>query len=133
MTWTYPRASDGNVALMGELAPPAFGHDCAQFRLSMEGARTLARSSLADDYDATSATLSSRSWEDWGKTLVIPYTSPELQREAELSAAVIKMHEDRTYGGALVASLSVPWGRATTISAAIISCGPATRSRRRSP
>jgi glucoamylase len=51
-------------------------------------------------------------WEAWGDKLDIPYTSPELQREAELSAAVIKVHEDRTYGGALVASLSVPWGQA---------------------
>src|SRR3569623_250108 len=108
MTWSYPEASEGNVALMGEL-PSDNGVLSLAFAETLEGARTLSRSSLADDYDET-RDLFVNQWEAWGKTLVIPYTSPELQREAELSAAVIKIHEDRTYGGALVASLSVPWG-----------------------
>jgi glucoamylase len=110
MTWTYPEAHDGNVALTGEL-PANSGVLALSFAGTLEGARTLSRSSLADDYDET-RDLFVDQWEAWGKTLVTPYASPELQREAELSAAVIKIHEDRTYGGALVASLSVPWGSA---------------------
>ncbi|MDR3470648.1 MAG: glycoside hydrolase family 15 protein [Devosia sp.] len=108
MTWSYPEASDGNVALTGEL-PTVDGTLALSFAGTLEGARTLSRSSLADDYDETRRLFVDQ-WEAWGKTLSIPYTSPELQREAELSAAVIKIHEDRTYAGALVASLSVPWG-----------------------
>jgi glucoamylase len=108
MTWSYPEASEGNVALTGEL-PSNSGVMALSFGETIEGARTLTRSSLADDYDET-RDLFVDQWEAWGKTLIIPYTSPELQREAELSAAVIKIHEDRTYGGALVASLSIPWG-----------------------
>ena len=108
MTWSYPEANDGNVALTGEL-PAAEGVMALAFAETLSGARTLARSGLADDYEEVRR-LFVEQWEVWGKTLVIPYTSPELQREAELSAAVIKIHEDRTYGGALVASLSVPWG-----------------------
>lgn len=108
MTWTYPVAGDGNVALMGELAANS-GTLALSFAGTVEGARTLARSSLADDYDDVVRIFSAR-WEEWGKTLDIPHASPELKREAELSAAVIKIHEDRTYSGALVASLSVPWG-----------------------
>ncbi len=108
MTWTYPSAADGNVALMGELAANS-GTLALSLAGTLEGARTLARSSLADDYDEARRIFTDQ-WEAWGQTLVIPYTSPELRREAELSAAVIKIHEDRTYAGALVASLSVPWG-----------------------
>ena len=109
MTWTYARASGGNVALMGEL-PSTSGLLALAFSESLEGARTLARSSLADDYETTRNHFI-RGWEDWSRTLVLPYTSPELQREAELSAVVLKIHEDRTYNGAIVASLSVPWGQ----------------------
>lgn len=108
MTWTYPSASDGNIALMGELEANN-GTLALSFADSLEGARTLSRSSLADDYDDVRETFVGQ-WEAWGKTLAIPYASPELKREAELSATVIKIHEDRTYAGALVASLSVPWG-----------------------
>jgi glucoamylase len=108
MTWSYPEASDGNVALTAEL-PETSGVLALAFAGTLEGARTLARSSLADEY-AEVKRMFVEEWDLWGNTLKIPYTSPELQREAELSAAVIKIHEDRTYGGALVASLSVPWG-----------------------
>jgi glucoamylase len=109
MTWTYAKASGGNVALMGGLAENS-GTLALTFGLSVVGARTLARSSLADDYEATKALFVS-GWEDWGKDLVIPYTSPELRHAAELSAAVIKVHEDRAYAGSVVASLSIPWGQ----------------------
>ena len=108
MTWTYATAHDGNVALMGELVANS-GNLALGFAETLEGARTLARSSLADDYDGVRRIFTDQ-WEDWGKTLDIPLASPELKREAELSAAVIKIHEDRTYAGAIVASLSVPWG-----------------------
>lgn len=108
MTWTYPKAGDGNVALTGELATNS-GILALSFASTIEGARTLSRSSLADDYDEVRRIFTDQ-WEGWGRTLDIPYTSPELKREAELSAAVIKIHEDRAYAGAVVASLSVPWG-----------------------
>jgi glucoamylase len=108
MTWTYPMAGGGNVALLGELQANS-GTLALSFAASLDGARTLARSSLADDYDETRRIFTDQ-WESWGKTLDIPYSSAELKHAAELSAAVLKMHEDRTYAGALVASLSVPWG-----------------------
>src|SRR5690606_31989326 len=67
------------------------------------------RSGLADDYDETSS-LFVEQWRSWTRELRVPYTTPQMLREAELSAVVIKVHEDRTYAGAVVASLSVPWG-----------------------
>jgi glucoamylase len=108
MTWTHARAIGGNVALTGELASSS-GILALGFAKTPEGARTLARSSLADDYAEARAIFIGQ-WESWGRTLTLPYMSPELRRAAEISASVIKIHEDRTYAGAVVARLSVPWG-----------------------
>ncbi|WDR06479.1 glycoside hydrolase family 15 protein [Devosia rhodophyticola] len=108
MTWTYKCATDGNVAMTGELAS-ASGTLALSFAQTLEGARTLARSSLAEDYDDVRHMFIDQ-WAQWGKTLVVPYASPEMTHVAETSATVIKVHEDRTYAGAVVASLSVPWG-----------------------
>ncbi|MET3927373.1 glycoside hydrolase family 15 protein [Devosia sp. 2618] len=108
MTWEYPEARDGNVALTGELAANS-GVLSLGFAQSLDGARTLSRSSLADDYLETQ-TLFITQWHKWTTSLRIPYTTPQMLREAQMSAVVIKVHEDRTYAGAVVASLSVPWG-----------------------
>lgn len=108
MTWTFPEAKGGNVALMGELASDN-GVLALGFSETPEGARTLARSSLADSYEE-SRDIFIKSWEDWAQHLRIPYAWPELEEAARRSAMVIKCHEDRTYAGAMVASLSVPWG-----------------------
>jgi len=108
MSWTYPRAEAGNVALMGELAENE-GVMALAFAETQEGARTLARSGLADDYEETRRLFVSQ-WEDWSRTLTPPAAPEDMRSEAELSATVIKVHEDRTYAGAIVASLSAPWG-----------------------
>lgn len=110
MAWTYPEALGGNVALTGAVEGSS-GLLSLAFAPTLEGARTLARSSLADDYDGCRRIFIEQ-WENWAETLSIPFSSPELLRSAELSAAVIKIHEDVTYAGAIVASLSVPWGSA---------------------
>ncbi len=52
-------------------------------------------------------------WERWRERLTMPpAASEELLVQAWTSAAVLKTHEDRTYPGAIVASLSIPWGNA---------------------
>lgn len=109
MRWTYAEADCGNVALTGQLRSLS-GTITIAFAGTVDGARTLARSSLADDYQTT-RNLFVHGWEDWSRTLVLPQVSRELRRQAELSAVVLKIHEDRTYNGAIVASLSVPWGQ----------------------
>src|SRR6202000_2960998 len=73
MNWSYPQASEGNVALSAEL-PADNGVMALSFASSIEGARTLSRSSLADDYDEIHDLFVDQ-WEAWGKTLKIPYTS----------------------------------------------------------
>src|SRR6185437_15135355 len=110
MTWTYRSAENGNVALMGEIAE----HDVVLalgFGGRPELAGTLAVSSLqfpfVDLWHRHSAL-----WSDWQGTCHLPdVTSEELLREARISATVLKIHEDEAVPGALVASLSVPWGQ----------------------
>jgi glucoamylase len=111
MTWTWERAGPGNVALLAECAENSgvlalgFGH-------SKQGATTLARSSLAAGF-ATARALALGEWRDWASRVdltAIAGLPGELVAQARRSAAVLRVHEDLTFPGAVVASLSVPWG-----------------------
>ena len=114
MTWTYAEAMDGNVALLGELQANE-GTLALGFAETFDGARTLARSSLSEGYSSIKRRFVD-GWERWGQTLVIPDAPAAVEREACLSAVVLKVHEDRTYPGAVIASLSVPWGNSNDSS-----------------
>ncbi len=111
MTWTWERAGPGNVALLAECAENTgvlvlgFGH-------SQEGATTLARSSLAAGF-ATARNSALGEWKAWAERVdltAIAGLPTELVAQARRSAAVLRTHEDLTFPGAVVASLSVPWG-----------------------
>ena len=114
MSWTYDEALDGNVALMGEFADQE-GVLALGFSEHIVGARTLARSAIAEGYD-TMRERFIQDWEEWGRKLVIPGGSLAVEREAYVSAVVLKVHEDRSFPGSIVASLSVPWGNASDSS-----------------
>jgi len=108
MTWTFDRAEDGNVALMGELAEPE-GVLALAFATTPDGAVTLARSSLADGIDrARSQVL--QEWRRFTRGIQLPSAQPDVLDMVKRSLLVLKAHEDRTYPGAMVASLSIPWG-----------------------
>ena len=108
MTYAFTRTEDGNVALMGEL-DASDGVLAVGLAQTPEGARTLAASSLAEGYGRIRERFMA-GWREWGSHLDLPTSTPELAEEACRSAMVLKVHEDRTYPGALVASLSIPWG-----------------------
>jgi glucoamylase len=107
MTWQYDSAGPGAVVLMGEL--PAQATLALGFSTSKESAATLAVSSLMDGF-STEWEAQCRAWEAWLAEGRRPKLGENLDRMLALSATVLKVHEDRTYGGAAVASLSVPWG-----------------------
>ena len=111
LNWSFGRADGGTVALTGQLETTS-GVIALGFADTPEGARTLAKASLAEGIDAARA-LFCAEWERWGATLQLPFINEPLDREARLSAAILKVHEDRAYPGALVASLSIPWGNST--------------------
>jgi glucoamylase len=134
MTWQYEEALDGNVALTAELQGNE-GTLALGFAETIVGARTKARASLSEGYQAIRRRFLEQ-WQDWGNTLAIPDVPDDVWREAYLSATVLKVQQDRAYPGSIVASLSVPWGNSSDSLAGIISFGrgivsrPASRSCR---
>jgi glucoamylase len=109
MSWEFTRATNGNVALMGELGDE-HGVLALGFGESPAGARTLATASLVEGAVSVRNRLID-GWDRWHARIRLPAeANKELEREAWLSAVVLKAHQDRTYPGATVASLSIPWG-----------------------
>ncbi len=107
MTWTFDEAGPGAVSLMGELARQ--GALTLGFGSSKEAAATLSTAALFDNFDEEWAGHR-RTWEEWlGESRPASFGG-KIDDRLALSAAVIKVHQDRTYRGAAVASLSVPWG-----------------------
>jgi glucoamylase len=112
MTWEYDQAIDGNVALLGELQATEDTLALA-FSTTIEGARTKARRSSLSEGDRSIRQRFITGWQQWGKSLFIPDAPPDVLREAYLSAVVLKVHQDRTFPGSIVASLSMPWGNSS--------------------
>ena len=111
MAWTFAEALDGNVALIGDLGA-SMGVLALSFAETPEGARTLARSSLSEGFDSAQRSCAT-AWQAWATEIVIPEAPRPVRHEACLSAMVLKAHEGRTYPGALIASLSIPWGNSS--------------------
>ena len=111
LTWQFERAEQGTVAISAELAASQ-GVLSIGFAEDVYGAFMLARTALAAGFDAALARFVA-AWEAWGARLKLPCPDATLGNLARTSAAVLKIHEDRAYPGAVVASLSVPWGNST--------------------
>ncbi|MES1993246.1 MAG: glycoside hydrolase family 15 protein [Pseudomonadota bacterium] len=112
LTWHYPNAGPGNVALTGEL--PRRAVLALGFGSSPNAAATLAISSLLQPFDNI-LQHQIADWESWqarhSERYALPLDIPEsLRRQFQISAMVLRTHLDKTYPGAMVASLSVPWG-----------------------
>ena len=112
MRWEYAQAGPGNVALMGELprkAVLALGL-CS----GTESAATLALSALFTPFESIwRAQIAA--WTGWQNRCAA--RAPQLEElpaasreQFRLSTMVLRTHLDKTFPGAMVASLSVPWG-----------------------
>lgn len=115
MSWHYAEAGPGEVALTAQL--PHAGTLALGLSSSREAAATLALQSLAAGF-ASRWDACCLGWQHWQDTLHWPpemttSLSAEAMTLLRRSANVIKSHEDRTFPGAFVASLSVPWGEAS--------------------
>ncbi|MGH8273917.1 MAG: glycoside hydrolase family 15 protein [Gammaproteobacteria bacterium] len=110
MSWEYDRA-EGEVALIGEL--PQRTTLALAFAGSKESAVTLAIASLAEDFD-TIWQAQIDAWKAWAETVRTPRLPARLKTTFMRSAMVLKTHGDRTFQGAMVASLAVPWGETST-------------------
>jgi glucan 1,4-alpha-glucosidase len=102
----YSRAPDGNVVQLGL---PASNHFTLALGFGREPAEALrnARASLSKGFAKARAEYE-RGWHDYVKTL--RRVGARLQPQFDMAAMVLKAHEDKTYRGAMIASLSIPWG-----------------------
>jgi glucoamylase len=112
MTWEYESAGPGNVALIAEL--PRRAALALGFGSSAEAAATLAISSLMQPFDNL-LQQHITPWQAWhaerSERCAVPLDiPPALAEEFLISTVVLRSHLDKTYPGAMVASLSVPWG-----------------------
>jgi glucoamylase len=110
-TFAFARASYGNVAMSASLGQPQ-GVIAVGFAPRAAGARTLAVSALAQGYETVRAEFLAH-WERWGGKCSLPAPDADLGEEALTCATVLKTHEDRMFPGAVVASMSTPWGNHT--------------------
>jgi glucoamylase len=108
LTYHFSEAGNGTVALTAE-ASGSKGVLALGFATTWLGASTLARTALEEGFDLLREEFL-RAWQEWGRQLKLPKPSKVLGSAALLSATVVKIHEDRSYPGAVVASLSTPWG-----------------------
>jgi glucoamylase len=109
MTWTYTHADDGNVAAVGELASQT-GALALAFGVTAEGVETLTRTTLAEGFECIRERVRGK-WEQWGANWDPPKgLKKQWRQQADHSTAVLKTCEDRLFPGAVVASLSIPWG-----------------------
>ena len=108
LTWQFDTAGPGNVALIGEL--PHQATLALAFGTSKESAATLALSALTEPFaDAWERHVGA--WQAWQGQLGVPAgLTPRVAEQIHTSAMVLRVHQDKTYPGAMVASLSVPWG-----------------------
>ncbi len=111
LTYDFERADNGTVALSGE-AQGTSGILALGFAVTPGGAHTLVRSALAEGFGVLCDSFL-KAWHIWGAELKLPGPTPALAAAGTLAATILKIHEDRSYPGAMVASLSVPWGNST--------------------
>jgi glucoamylase len=109
-TWQFANANDGNVALTATLAS-ARGVLALGFASSATGATNLARACLVEGFESVAAAYEA-AWRSWAAGITLPAGPARLEAVARTSAMVLRVHEDLTFPGAIVASLATPWGAA---------------------
>ena len=126
LTQFYPDALNGNIVQTGRVAVPGrgdgsvtlalgFGADAASAVSSAEGSLHADFGRLRDAYRA--------GWNTYDSHLKVPPQRlpgllatrvRQLSAEYYLSANVVKASEDKTFPGAIVASVASPWGQAVS-------------------
>src|SRR5262249_8500754 len=113
MLWSYSYAPDGNIALTGAIDVSrcagtfvlalAFGRNAAE-------AGQRARSALLEDF-AVVAERYQRGWQEYqAQCLDLGEVGVDGFDHYRISTAVLKAHEEKSFRGGMIASLSIPWG-----------------------
>ncbi|UPT75467.1 MAG: glycoside hydrolase family 15 protein [Elusimicrobiota bacterium] len=111
MDWEFGRAEDGNIALTGEI-------DLSkgmEFTLGVGFGHTphSASAHLLQSFASPFSEQRGKYVSQWQRTRAAVDLSPHTQDGGSLlrlSQCLLLAHEDKTFQGAFVASLSIPWG-----------------------
>lgn len=112
---TYTRATNGNIALTGEInlaeGDGSFTLALA-FGDSANEAGQIARAALLRDFDEVTSEYT-RGWQDYqARCLDLGAVNASGFDPYRVSTAALKTHEATIFPGAMIASLSIPWGMA---------------------
>jgi glucoamylase len=113
MDWEFRAAENGNIALTGEIDLPESGEFtiAVAFGRSYQSAATKLFQSLASSFESHRAAYVRQ----WQRSVI----DPKFDFSADtsdgggmyrLSRCVLLAHEDKIFQGAIVASMSIPWG-----------------------
>ena len=114
MDWEFDQASDGNIALMGELNL----NGCHEFILGLAfgGTEHQAITTLFQALSTPFDQHRNRFIEQWDRAGagIRPLEKASSDNGAlyRASFSLLRAHEDKSYPGAFIASLSIPWGEA---------------------
>jgi glucoamylase len=113
MTWEYARAPNGNIALTGEVD---LAEGDGEFVMALAFGRTpeeagqQARNALFKDFDSIQQSFV----EGWLESRPQIESLGKIQESGfdlyKVSNTVLRTHEEKSYPGAVIASLSIPWG-----------------------
>jgi glucoamylase len=112
LDWEFDAAEDGNVALVGELDLERGSEFTlgVSFGASLHNVTTTLAQSLGFDF----AAHRERFVEQWDRACQrlapLAAASGDGGRLYQASHRLLLAHEDKTYPGAMIASLSIPWG-----------------------
>jgi glucoamylase len=113
MDWEFQAAEDGNIALTGEIDLPDNGEFtvAVALGLSYQSAATKLFQSMAEPFDSKRQTYVRQ----WQRAVVDPKFDFSSDTGDDggmyrLSRCVLLAHEDKVFQGAMVASMSIPWG-----------------------
>jgi glucoamylase len=114
MDWAFDHAPDGNIALTGELD---LGH-AREFTLGLAfgNSRHHAISTLLQSLSTPFAEHAKRYVEQWARSsaniLPLEKASGDGGNLYRTGFNLLRAHEDKSYPGAFIASLAIPWGEA---------------------
>jgi glucoamylase len=111
MDWEFDEALDGNIALTGEID---LSHDSTfvvgiSFGHSAQSAATQLLQALATPFAQQREKYVSQ-WQRTRSDSDLRAPNSESAHLVRLSQCILLAHEDKTFPGAFVASLSIPWG-----------------------
>jgi glucoamylase len=106
INWNYARAENGNVVQVAKVSGAHFTLALG-FGANAEGALANAKASLQRGFETVRAEYAA-GWNEYVQSLR-KVREPYLQ-QFRLAAMVLKAHEDKTFRGANIASMSIPWG-----------------------